>query len=144
MGAHVGDRLVILGRHIHQPVRQGEIIEVLGRDGGPPYRVRWDDTGHDTLLYPGSDALIEHPTTASSAAPGGLGAPARAPDGSSILPEGEVVSLLRQHLDLEKIRTTDYDRELWDLWNEEVTRSIPSARVAAVLDRVLARVRAGE
>jgi hypothetical protein len=28
--------------------------------GGPPYIVRWDDTGHETLFFPGSDAVVEH------------------------------------------------------------------------------------
>ena len=36
-----------------------------GEDGGPPYLVRWDDTDHPTLLFPGSDCIVKH--TAASA-----------------------------------------------------------------------------
>jgi hypothetical protein len=58
-----GDRLVILSRQINKPVREGEILEVRGPSGGPPYRVRWSDTGHETLLYPGTDAQVEPAVT---------------------------------------------------------------------------------
>lgn len=60
MRAKVGDRLVVRGHHVGQPDRDGEILEVRGQDGGPPYVVRWDDTGHETLFFPGSDAIVEH------------------------------------------------------------------------------------
>ncbi|MEX2556124.1 MAG: DUF1918 domain-containing protein [Actinomycetota bacterium] len=59
MKAKVGDRLVIKGHHIGEPVRDGEILEVRGPDGGPPYLVRWED-GHVGLVFPGSDADVEH------------------------------------------------------------------------------------
>jgi hypothetical protein len=55
-----GDRLVIRGHHLGERDRDAEILEVLGEDGGPPYRVRWSETGRETLLYPGSDAVVEH------------------------------------------------------------------------------------
>ncbi|WP_079058172.1 DUF1918 domain-containing protein [Streptomyces cellostaticus] len=38
--------------------RQGEIIEVRGPDGEPPYMVRFSD-GHEGLVYPGPVCLIE-------------------------------------------------------------------------------------
>ncbi len=60
MQARVGDRIVIRGHHVGESIRDGEILEVRGPDGGPPYIVRWEDTGHETLFFPGSDALIEH------------------------------------------------------------------------------------
>ncbi len=60
MQARVGDRIVIRGHRVGEPIRDGEILEVRGPDGGPPYIVRWEDTGHETLFFPGSDALIEH------------------------------------------------------------------------------------
>ena len=53
-----GDRLVV--RSLHGPVRDGEIVEVRHEDGTPPYAVRWSDTGHQTLVYPGADAFVEH------------------------------------------------------------------------------------
>lgn len=69
MEAKVGDRLVILGRHIHRPVREGEILEVRGLEGGPPYLVRWNDSGHETIIYPGTDATVE-PASLASDGPG--------------------------------------------------------------------------
>lgn len=60
MQARVGDRIVIRGHRVGEPIRDGEILEVRGPDGGPPYIVRWEDSGHETLFFPGSDALIEH------------------------------------------------------------------------------------
>ena len=58
MRASVGDRIVIEGHHIGEPVRDCEIIEVRGPDGEPPYLVRHAD-GHEGLVYPGADATIE-------------------------------------------------------------------------------------
>jgi hypothetical protein len=60
MQAAVGDRIVINGHYVGQPDRDGEIIEVRGEDGAPPYVVRWEDTGHETLFFPGVDAAVEH------------------------------------------------------------------------------------
>ena len=60
MKAKVGDELVIEGHRVGEHVRTGEILEVRGDDGGPPYLVRWDDSGHETLLFPGSDCVIKH------------------------------------------------------------------------------------
>jgi hypothetical protein len=36
-----------------------QVTEVRGPDGGPPYLVRWDDSGHETLYFPGNDATVE-------------------------------------------------------------------------------------
>jgi hypothetical protein len=60
MRAEAGDRLVILAHHQGEPQRDAEILEVLGADGSPPYRVRWDDTGHEATIFPGRDAFVEH------------------------------------------------------------------------------------
>lgn len=60
MEAKVGDRIVIKGHHVGEPGRDCEIVEVHGADGGPPYLVRWSDTGHESLFYPGPDAWIDH------------------------------------------------------------------------------------
>lgn len=59
MRAHVGDRLVVQGRRLGEHGREGEIIEVHGPDGTPPYIVRWSDTGHEGLLFPGSDTTVQ-------------------------------------------------------------------------------------
>lgn len=60
MQATVGDHLVVYNRHLDEPVRDGEVVEVRGVDGAPPYVVRWSDTGHTSLYYPGPDAQVHH------------------------------------------------------------------------------------
>jgi len=61
MKADVGDRLVINATHVDGPVRDGEVIEVRGKDGEPPYLVRWSD-GHEGLVFPGAGAVVHHAT----------------------------------------------------------------------------------
>jgi hypothetical protein len=58
--ADPGDRLIIAGHRVGEPDRDAEILEVRGDNGGPPYLVRWSGDGHVGLLYPGSDARIQH------------------------------------------------------------------------------------
>jgi hypothetical protein len=58
--AVAGDRLVIKGHRLGERDRDAEIVEVLGPDGAPPYRVLWSDTGREGLLFPGTDAVVEH------------------------------------------------------------------------------------
>jgi hypothetical protein len=60
MQAAVGDMLRIHGHNVGDPDKTGEIIEVHGQAGGPPYLVRFDD-GHTSLVFPGPDAVVEHP-----------------------------------------------------------------------------------
>jgi len=60
MNAEVGDMLVVESHRLGEPERMAEILEVRGRDGEPPYVVRWDDDGHESLFFPSSDAHIEH------------------------------------------------------------------------------------
>ena len=59
MQAKVGDHLVVDSNKVGSPQREGEIVEVRGADGAPPYVVRWDD-GHEGVMYPGSDAFVTH------------------------------------------------------------------------------------
>ncbi len=59
MQAAVGERLVIHSKAVGTPDRHGEVLEVRGSDGGPPYLVRFDD-GHETRLYPGADCELEN------------------------------------------------------------------------------------
>lgn len=54
-----GDRILVHGKTVGEADRHGEIIEVRGEDGGPPYMVKFDD-GHTGLVFPGPDAVIEH------------------------------------------------------------------------------------
>lgn len=60
MYANVGDRIVVKGHHVGEPDRDCEVLEVHGSDGGPPYLVRWGETGHEALFFPGPDAFVEH------------------------------------------------------------------------------------
>ena len=57
MRANVGDQLVIESNRVDAPRKVGEILEVQGDDGSPPYVVRWTD-GHEALTYPGADAHV--------------------------------------------------------------------------------------
>jgi nucleotide-binding universal stress UspA family protein len=59
MYAHVGDRIVVRSNHLGGSVRDGEVIEVEHADGRPPYLVRWSDTGHESLFFPGPDAYVD-------------------------------------------------------------------------------------
>ncbi|WP_018681997.1 DUF1918 domain-containing protein [Actinokineospora enzanensis] len=58
MHASLGDRLLMHGRVVGQQDRTVEIIEVLGGDGTPPYRVRFED-GHEALMSPGPDTIVQ-------------------------------------------------------------------------------------
>ena len=60
MRATVGDRLHVHSNHVDEAEKYGEIIEVLGEDGEPPYKVRYRD-GHEGLVFPGGDCVIEPP-----------------------------------------------------------------------------------
>ncbi|MFD7924022.1 DUF1918 domain-containing protein [Streptomyces sp. NPDC059740] len=60
MHATVGNRIHIKG-HGAGMNQTGEIMEVRGPDGAPPYLVRFPD-GHQTLVYPGPDCVIESGT----------------------------------------------------------------------------------
>jgi hypothetical protein len=59
MKAKVGDRLVAEGTRVGEHRRIGVITALRHEDGTPPYMVRWLDDGHDTLVYPGTDARVE-------------------------------------------------------------------------------------
>ncbi|MEZ5260049.1 MAG: DUF1918 domain-containing protein [Ilumatobacteraceae bacterium] len=61
-----GDRIVIHGHPAGKPDRTGEILEVRGAQGDPPYVVSWDDSGHTTLFYPGTDCTVQHLTVAGT------------------------------------------------------------------------------
>lgn len=58
MHAAVGDRLHVHGKVVGTADRMGEIVEVRGADGAPPYVVRFED-GHEALMYPGPDCVVE-------------------------------------------------------------------------------------
>lgn len=60
MKALVGDRLIVMARHLDEPVRIGEIVEAHGKDGEPPFVVRWEGETDTVIVIPGSDAHVEH------------------------------------------------------------------------------------
>jgi hypothetical protein len=59
MYAHLGDWLVVEGLHLEDRRRKGQIIEVHGPSGEPPYLVHWLEDGHVSLFFPGPDTHIE-------------------------------------------------------------------------------------
>jgi Domain of unknown function (DUF1918) len=61
MHASVGDQLVVHSAHVDEAERDAEILEVRGPNGEPPFLVRWSDSGHEALVFPGPDAHVRHP-----------------------------------------------------------------------------------
>lgn len=57
MKAKIGDWLFVNSRNESTHARRAKILDV-GRDGAPPYTVRWVDTDHDAIVFPGPDAEI--------------------------------------------------------------------------------------
>lgn len=60
MRAAQGDRIVVPGPRVDTPDRDGEIVAVPHEDGSPPYEVRWSDTGHVGLYFPGPGVTVHH------------------------------------------------------------------------------------
>jgi hypothetical protein len=60
MRAEVGDHIVIKGHKVGQRDRDCEVLEVRGAGGDAPFLVRWSDTGHESLFFPGPDATVKH------------------------------------------------------------------------------------
>ena len=48
MRAHAGDTLVVSGSH----ARTGLIVRVVGRNGAPPYVIKWLADGHIAMVTP--------------------------------------------------------------------------------------------
>jgi hypothetical protein len=59
MHAVVGDTIAVPGRHVGETGRLGQVLEVRGPQGSPPYRVRWED-GHEAICYPGPETRVQH------------------------------------------------------------------------------------
>jgi hypothetical protein len=57
MEATIGDQICIHGSTVGHPDKHGEIVEVRGTRGEPPYLVRFA-SGQTTLVFPGPDAVI--------------------------------------------------------------------------------------
>jgi hypothetical protein len=65
MQASVGDHLHVHGRIVGEADHLGEIVEVRGEAGAPPYLIRHPD-GTESLVFPGPDAIVEHEPTRPS------------------------------------------------------------------------------
>jgi Domain of unknown function (DUF1918) len=59
--ARAGDEVVVAGHAVGAAQRRATILEVLGDPGHERFRVRWED-GHESLFFPGEDAVLERPT----------------------------------------------------------------------------------
>lgn len=60
MKASVGDRIVTASGTVGGVSRDGVVVECPHGDGSPPFRVRWADSGEETLVFPGTDTFIDH------------------------------------------------------------------------------------
>lgn len=71
MHARIGDWLVVPPGPHESHGRRGQIVGLAHPDGGPPYRVRWLDDEHESLVFPPPDAHLErHPTHPAQEATG--------------------------------------------------------------------------
>ncbi|WP_026360353.1 DUF1918 domain-containing protein [Amycolatopsis nigrescens] len=57
MRASVGDEIQVHGRTVGSAEQRGEIVEVRGDHGAPPYLVRFSD-GHEAVVVPGPDCEL--------------------------------------------------------------------------------------
>jgi Domain of unknown function (DUF1918) len=49
-----------IASHVGEPPRDGEVLEVLGEDGAPPYLVRWEADADASRFYPSSAVYVEN------------------------------------------------------------------------------------
>jgi hypothetical protein len=68
MTGNKGDRVFLESERVGQPVREGEILEVIQGTTSVRYRVRWSD-GHESVLTPsvGSARIVPAPKRKRSA-----------------------------------------------------------------------------
>jgi Domain of unknown function (DUF1918) len=55
--AKIGDIVEVTGHQVGDARRSGEIVEILGEQSHPHFRVSWAD-GTETIFYPSTDATI--------------------------------------------------------------------------------------
>jgi hypothetical protein len=101
MRAGVGDRLMVRGHRAGDPIQGAEVLEVRGADDGPPYLVRWDRDGHESLLVPSSDVTVVPAKAARAPAEPAPEADAEPPEARLRRLEDGVAALERQ---LERLR----------------------------------------
>jgi Domain of unknown function (DUF1918) len=54
MRARVGDMLIVPGRK----TRTGLVVRIVGKDGAPPYVIKWLPDGHIAMVTPGEYSRI--------------------------------------------------------------------------------------
>ncbi|MFL4903796.1 DUF1918 domain-containing protein [Streptomyces sp. MMS24-I2-30] len=62
MKAHEGDVLRFTGRTLGMSEHHATVVKVLGRNGEPPCRARYE-AGHETEIFPGAGCVIDTPPT---------------------------------------------------------------------------------
>lgn len=58
MKAKPGDWLIVESHSSGEHQRRALIEEVHSADGSPPYLIRWTDSGHEALMFPGPDSHV--------------------------------------------------------------------------------------
>lgn len=58
MRAHPGDWLVVETSTLDRSSVRGRIEDVTGPNGEPPFRVRWTEDDHVSIVFPGPDARV--------------------------------------------------------------------------------------
>jgi hypothetical protein len=58
MHAKAGDWLIVETTTTDRHHLRGRIEEVLSKSGEPPYRVRWTNDDHLSVVFPGPDARV--------------------------------------------------------------------------------------
>lgn len=66
MQAKVGDELTVKGLHQGDEERHGEIVDIIGMNGTPPYLVRWID-GYESIVFSSADAVVGHHAASKNA-----------------------------------------------------------------------------
>jgi hypothetical protein len=70
MRAQRGDWLIVESPHTGEMRRRGQVVEVHGPDGTPPFLIRWSDGDHESLVFPGPDAHLEKAEDSTDAGAG--------------------------------------------------------------------------
>ena len=58
MRANTGDWLIVKGRTGSSAARRAMVLETHGPNGSAPFLVRWMNSGHEALVFPGPDGLV--------------------------------------------------------------------------------------
>jgi hypothetical protein len=102
MKAHQGDRIILAASHTDEPTRDGEVLEVRGANGDPPYLVRWAD-GRTGLMYPGPGSVLRIEGEHVASVPAGTSL------SSAGGPAGEVVEPTLPHLREWQVRVSIFE-----------------------------------